>query len=311
MKIDPRHLIYFAKIIEHGGFSAAAVELGMTQPALSKMVIDMEKRIGVPLLEQRRKPVLPSALGQVLAARGHAIRAALDGAEVEAAGARYGDRGLLRVGAPSFFCESVLPNLIIKFREMNPHVNFELTTAYQSELKGLIEDRRLDLALMPSAVEQSRRPITTQVLTRLRHAIICRKGHPILSQGHIDAEALQTALWISQKTESVLFEVMTESLNRIGVCQMESIFRSDSASALMRILDGTDCLTVLPAFAAMEGIRAGRLAVVPTAPLHDIAFGVAYHSEIPLSPVARRFTEHVKTELVRILAETEALLVAA
>ncbi len=69
MQIDPRHLVQLAVIVDKASFTEAAHELNVTQPALSKMIGLLEKRLGAPLLSQRR-PALATPLGKRWHSRG-------------------------------------------------------------------------------------------------------------------------------------------------------------------------------------------------------------------------------------------------
>ncbi|MHA7777962.1 LysR family transcriptional regulator [Roseibium sp. M-1] len=300
MQLDPRHLVHLAAIIDEGSFSVAAERLGMTQPALSKMVADLEARLGTPLLAQRRRPVLPTPLGQTLAAQGHAIRAAIDSAEFAITGDRQGSQGLLKIGAPPFFCERVLPDLIIAFWERSPYIRFELTTAYQTELLELIEGRSIDFALAPIGMEQAGRSFKNETLLLAEHVVVARKSHAILNQSNVGAEALSQLVWVSQMPNSMLYEIATESLQRLGVTKLNTLLKSDSASTLMKMLRSVDCVTVLPTFAILEGVQNGWLGVVQTEALPQVAFGAVYHDAIPLAPVAKNFIQYVKTQLLHL-----------
>ena len=56
----------FIKVIELGSFSKAAEHLGLTQPAISIQMIQLEKALGVLLMERTRRPATPTAAGAEL-----------------------------------------------------------------------------------------------------------------------------------------------------------------------------------------------------------------------------------------------------
>ena len=92
MQLDPRHLVQFATIIEEKSFSTAAKRLGTTQPALSNMVKTLEVRIGLKLLSQRRRPVIPTQIGNELAIKGLGIRSLMEEVDRETDDFRKGQR---------------------------------------------------------------------------------------------------------------------------------------------------------------------------------------------------------------------------
>lgn len=294
MQLDPRHLAQLAIIIEKRSFSKAAEALGTTQPALSKVVGDLEKRIGVKLLEQRRNPVLPTPLGSHLANQGYKIRAALDEAVESVSDTRSGDKGLVRIGAPPFFCDHTIPELILQFQAQHPNVSFELRAAYRSNLLEMIEARELDIALVPLIAEHSRRPFKTYPLLHMTHAVVCRAQHPMTRLQRVSADDLARAVWVSQTPNSMLHDVLMNALSGLRVENVEFSVLSESASALMKVLQNTDCLTVLPEFSVAGAIRSGQLAILPTEPLPAVSFGAIWHSTLRLPPAAEIFFNHLK-----------------
>ena len=73
MKLDPRHLEILAAIVESGGLTEGAAQLGRSQPSVSRSIATLEARVGQPLFEPRRRPLRPTELGLSLAAEGKKI----------------------------------------------------------------------------------------------------------------------------------------------------------------------------------------------------------------------------------------------
>ena len=77
MRIDPKQLRYLRAIVEHKTFAPAADVLGLSQPALSRSISELEGEIGTRLLNRGRQGATPTVFGQALAARSEAIDAEL------------------------------------------------------------------------------------------------------------------------------------------------------------------------------------------------------------------------------------------
>ena len=93
----------FVKVVEVGGFRAAAKELGVTASAVSKRVRGLEERLGARLLNRTTRRVVPTDVGRALFERARGILADLDEAETAVAELHAEPRGALRVGAPMDF----------------------------------------------------------------------------------------------------------------------------------------------------------------------------------------------------------------
>src|SRR4051794_22430550 len=103
MQIDPKHLMIIAEISDAGGFTEAAVSLGTSQPAISRVVKMLEQRLGEPIFHRVRKPLQLTSAGAILADQGRAIRMAALRASDNLERLRAGSEGSLRVGDTPFF----------------------------------------------------------------------------------------------------------------------------------------------------------------------------------------------------------------
>src|SRR5690348_10161914 len=66
MLMDSRQLEYFLAVVDHGGMSAAAAALHLSQPSLSQAIRGLERDLGVPLFHRVGRRVVPSAAGEAL-----------------------------------------------------------------------------------------------------------------------------------------------------------------------------------------------------------------------------------------------------
>ena len=130
-----REMEIFARVIEAGSFSAAARDLNMGQPAVSKTIASLEDRLGVRLVTRSTRKLSPTEAGTAFYER--AIRAIGEANEAEAAaqGAGAGLEGRLRVSAPVTFSRLHLVPKLGSFLDAHPKVQLEL----------LMDDRVVDL----------------------------------------------------------------------------------------------------------------------------------------------------------------------
>ena len=130
-----REMEMFARIVEAGSFSAAARDLNMGQPAVSKTIANLENRLGVRLLTRSTRKLSPTEAGTAFYER--AVRAISEADEAEAAarGAGAGLEGRLRVSAPVTFSRLHLVPKLGSFLDAHPKVQLEL----------LMDDRVVDL----------------------------------------------------------------------------------------------------------------------------------------------------------------------
>lgn len=309
MNIDPRQLIQFATILEKGGVSDAAEALGIAQPALSRMLKDIEHRAGGPLLLNRRKPVTATPLGEQLAKQGMAIRHAVAQADRLVTDSKSGKSGHIRIGAPPFLCERVLPELLIRYRNEFPDVSFDLTMGYLDELIALVEGREIDLAFSTTVAQEGGGPTECRIISNLHHAVFCRADHPILKEKIFSSEILAQQNWVSHRKNSFVYKLAMEGLAEFGITKINTVLHSDSGSAIMRTLRSTDCLTILPMYAALADVNSKQLAIVPTPTLHTVPFGMTTSSTIELSMATNTFADWIAREMKLIIEEGHKTLI--
>jgi DNA-binding transcriptional LysR family regulator len=130
-----RDMEMFVRIVEAGSFSAAARDLNMGQPAVSKTIAGLEERLGVRLLIRSTRRLSPTEAG--LAFYERALRAIAEANEAEAAarGAGAGLEGRLRIWAPVTFARLHIVPKVGEFLDAHPNLRLEL----------VMDDRTVDL----------------------------------------------------------------------------------------------------------------------------------------------------------------------
>ncbi|MBX2810393.1 MAG: LysR family transcriptional regulator [Myxococcales bacterium] len=128
-------LVSFVSVAEEGGFSAAAMKLGLTKSTVSKRISRLEGRLGVRLFRRTTRALHLTDVGSRLLGRAQAIAEAAREAEAEVHDTQAGVRGRLRVNAPvSFGLRHVTP-VVSDLAKKHPELEVELD----------LSDRRIDL----------------------------------------------------------------------------------------------------------------------------------------------------------------------
>lgn len=138
----------FVTVIEHGSFSAAAERLGLSQPAVSLQIRQLEQRLGTALVERVGRKARPTAAGSELLAHAGQIEAAVSSA-VEAVGRHAsGSLGRVRLGTGATACIFLLPPLLGALRQKHPGLEITVATGNTAEIVKAVEDNLLDIALV-------------------------------------------------------------------------------------------------------------------------------------------------------------------
>jgi DNA-binding transcriptional LysR family regulator len=119
-------LSFFSVVVKQGSLSAAARELGITPPAVSKRLAQMEQRLGVQLLNRTTRRLSLTDEGELYQANATRILAEIDQMEQLLSLSRAAPKGLLRVNAPLGFGRIYITPIVSKFVKRYPEVEVQL-----------------------------------------------------------------------------------------------------------------------------------------------------------------------------------------
>ena len=145
--IDAAGLRVMKAIQDEGSFTAAAVSLGYTQPAISQMVRRLEQRTGTVLVERLGRSVRLTEAGQVLARHASTVLAALDAAEEEVAAIAGLRSGRVRLMAFPSSSATVVPHALALVKRRYPDVVVTFTEAEPPESLAALKAGECDLAV--------------------------------------------------------------------------------------------------------------------------------------------------------------------
>jgi DNA-binding transcriptional LysR family regulator len=141
-------LATFVEVIEHGSFSAAADRLGLTQPAVSLQIRQLEKRLGVRLIERVGRRAQPTPAGAELLVHARGIADAVAAAEGSLVPYANGTLGRVRIGTGATACIHFLPSVLRDLRRRFPKLEIVISTGNASEVLQRLEDNAIDLGLV-------------------------------------------------------------------------------------------------------------------------------------------------------------------
>ena len=124
----------FTKVVEEGGFAAAARKMEMSRSAVNKLVINLENQLGVQLLYRTTRQVTPTDTGRAFYERCIGILSDLEEAELEVSQQHTEPKGNLKINAPMSFGISYLGAKIAEFMTRYQNIKIQLT----------LEDRFVD-----------------------------------------------------------------------------------------------------------------------------------------------------------------------
>ena len=142
------------EVVALGSFSAAAGRLRLTQPAVSLQIRELEKRLGVRLVERMGKRAYATAAGEELIA--HARRLAREAEQALAAMRRHreGRLGRARLGTSVAVCTYLLPPVLAGLRRTHPDLEVAITVGTTEHVVSRILANDLDIGVVTTPVKE-------------------------------------------------------------------------------------------------------------------------------------------------------------
>lgn len=138
----------FTAVIERKSFSGAATLLGISQPAVSQQVRQLEARFGAKLIERVGRGAVPTAAGEALASHARGISAAVAAAAEAMAPHAAGATGRVRIGTGATACIYLLPAMLRDVRDRFPALDIMVSTGNTPDMLRALDENRIDLAFV-------------------------------------------------------------------------------------------------------------------------------------------------------------------
>jgi LysR family transcriptional regulator, hydrogen peroxide-inducible genes activator len=153
--ISIKQLRYFSAVAQTGHFGSAAEQCAVTQPALSMQIQDLEKELGLQLLERGRKGVSLTPGGREIAERAARVLADVNDLVDSARQLAGSFSGTLRFGAIPSIAPYLLPQLLPLIRATYPDLDLLLRETQTQRLLDELVDGQLDVVLLALPVEHA------------------------------------------------------------------------------------------------------------------------------------------------------------
>jgi DNA-binding transcriptional LysR family regulator len=264
--MELRHLRYFVALAENLHFRRAAERLSIAQPALSQQIQQLERELGVKLVERTQRRVSLTEAGTVFLERARLTLAEAAEAVRLARLAGRGEVGHLGVGAVTSALYGIFPDVVRVFRERHRDVHLTLHELAGNELTRALRAGRIQVSFLRPPVEETE--IEVRIIASEPWVIAVPTAHPFARRQRVPLKALAGEPFVSFPRE--LAPALYDQL--ISMCQR--------AGFSPRIVQEAQMQTIVSLVAAGIGV-----ALVPATLQNLSRAGLVYK---PLTGVASR-----------------------
>lgn len=294
MKLSETHLIQLSAVVDAGSVSKGAAALGLSQPALSRSMAQLEARVGKPLFIRDRRPLQATPLGMQLAAHGRRILVESRRATEAVQSLLRGTRGLVRVGGVPFFMDAMISRIIAAFQNAHPDVDFQQSYGNLSEVGAGLRSDQLDLGIVPLGTSGEPDGLSFTAILAARNVACCRVGHPLQNAKRLATGDLGRFPWVAPLPGSPLLADLFAIRSSLGTADLDIRYSGGSLLSVINYMSETDALAVLPFSVWFAERKQNRIAVLPVdIPQPQRNLGILRLSGPATNPAASAFADFV------------------
>jgi len=261
-RLKMRHLRLMIAIDEHRNMHRAAAALGMTQPAATRLLKDLERLLGLVLFERSSRGISPNAYGDSLIRHARSMLATLEHARDELNALAEGASGKIVVGVLQVAAAVLVPRAIAAFKKLHPRHTILIREDTSANLVQALLRGEIDLLVGRASGDVPAEGLQFEPFYDEPMRVVARSGHPLARRGRMALEALSKASWIVPPPEAFYRRRFDAAFRQAGVEPPRNIVESLSILSNKTLLQETDMLGVMPREVARHYARLGILTLL-------------------------------------------------
>lgn len=251
-----RYLHYLRLVVEHGSFAGAARAGGITQPAISYGMAQLQKTFDTPLFLKSGRRLMPTETALRVAWTGQVLVEHVE--TLAASAAAKAPRDTLRVGLTSSASLVCGPALHDIWCQAHSRRRLDLSTADEGRMLARLQGGELDLVISPLPRSYPSVGLTRQPLYQIAPLVYARKAHPLAKAQSIIE--LQAAPWaIVGPSVSGPVDVLSEAFAVRRLPNPRVTVSCPDYASLLHLMGQADLLAVLPHPALLDSGAKGQI----------------------------------------------------
>lgn len=294
-RIRIRQLTVLVTLYESRNMTSAAAEVGMSQPALSKWLSELESELGVKLFARTTRGFHPTKVCEELVVHARAVVGEMERSKKTVALMAQGAASSIVIGTSPPAAPSLLPKAVHRFRADHPNVHLEIRESTMEMLLPQLRSAQIDFCVIRIEQPMFDQSIRYDLLYLEEMRVVVGLGHALAKKRRLDWKDLRNCEWIGPVTGSPLrreleheFALAGESTPRYGI-------ETSSMLIIASLLTEGNLVAAMSARVAEYFCTAGQLVMLPLPYQRRSGIGVLRLREAQPTEFKSAFFEALKT----------------
>jgi LysR family transcriptional regulator, pca operon transcriptional activator len=250
-------------IADHGSVLKASRALGVTQPAASRSLLDLEDYLGVRIFDRLARGVALTRYGEAVVARARRVLAEVDRIGEDLTLIETGMLEAMVVGVLPSAATGLMPQVLTRFNAAHPGTTIQIVEGRMHELLALLGSNKIDLIvgrLYEPVIPDSfiREPLYDEPLS-----LLARYGHPLFNGGRVDAHSLKSQPFVLPTLDQRLGQDVEMAMRSNRLRTEAPVLRASSMSMIRELLMTSDRVSILSSLTMIGDLIRGSLRGVP------------------------------------------------
>ncbi|MCY1169703.1 MAG: LysR family transcriptional regulator [Pseudomonadota bacterium] len=282
MNVTLRQLRVFLSVAGGRNFSRAGDEIGLSQPAVSRSIVELESQLGLRLLDRTTREVVLTEAGQSLAARLDRLLEELDQTLQDVAGLASARGGKVRVASSPTLSANLMPACIAACARQAPAIQFMLLDRIQQDVLASVRSGEVDFGVViePSSAED----LYLETILSDPFVLVTPRAHPLAGKKSVRWTALDGESLVLLDHASGSRRLIDDALAlNAAKCTVKQ--ELGHPTTVFRMVEAGIGISVMPALGVPPSGLPG-LAVLPLTPRVQRSIMLVRRRNRALSPLA-------------------------
>jgi len=294
-RLKLRDLHILLAVAQAGSMSRAADRLAISHPVVSKTIADLERALGVRLLDRTAQGTEPTSYGRALLSCGTVVFDELRRGVQEITFLSDPTVGELRIGSAAPYIEGLVPAVIARLAERYPRITFQIKDTDAVALCGMLRERKLDLVVGRVPASVFGEDLTSELLFDDRIRVVAGLESPWSRRRRIELAELCGEPWLMPESDNIAAALIAEGFRSAGLTPPAPQVVSNSVTLRVRLVETGGFIAALPDSTLRFGAERMRIKILPVRLRMEAppTVAISLKNRTP-NPIARLFVDELR-----------------
>ncbi|WP_367752979.1 LysR family transcriptional regulator [Flavobacterium sp. WC2430] len=252
----------FYTVANRLSFTKAAMELFITQPAVSKHIQELEEQYQIKLFDRNGNKVSLTLAGQTLLSHTNKILEIYRDVDFDMSSLINQQRGLLRIGASTTISQYIIPPLLARFHQKLKDVKVNLRNGNTEQIENALLNKEIEIGIVEGQSKNKLIKYTPYLKDEL--VLVCNLNNLLVSKTEITKEDLLNMRFLMREQGSGTLEVIEYALKPLDINLSQLLIEMElgSTESIKSYLMNSDCVAFISIHAIEKELKNQELVIL-------------------------------------------------